>query len=93
MDNTASAGGRRRNHRRGIVVKLVMVRQREGAEWVIMLVPQPIQLMQRNDRRRRRLRASNVEWEIGGSGFKTAVPVNVLSCGQTDDGGPLSGSA
>jgi hypothetical protein len=38
-----------------------------------MLVSQPTQLTQENDRRRKHSRASDPEWEIGISGFKLAV--------------------
>jgi hypothetical protein len=51
-----------------------MVRQRDGVEPVVMLGSQPIQLTQRNDRRRRDSRASTPKWEIEDSGFKLAVP-------------------
>jgi hypothetical protein len=51
-----------RNHRRGIVVRVVIVRQRgEGVEPVFMLRSQLIQLTQRNDRRCRHLRASTLK--------------------------------
>jgi hypothetical protein len=43
-----------------------------------MLVSQPIQLTQENDRRRKHSRASDPEWEIGNSGFKLAVPSKVF---------------
>jgi len=39
-----------------------------------MLGSQPIELTQRNDRRRKHSRASNLEWEIEDSGFKPAAP-------------------
>jgi hypothetical protein len=55
-----------------------MVRQRgEVAELVFMLVSQPIQRTQENDRRRKHLIASNPEWEIDMSGFKLAVPSRI----------------
>jgi hypothetical protein len=75
------------NHRGGIVVKLVIVRQRgEGAEPVFMLVSQIIQLRQSNDRRRRHSRASNPEWEIGDSGFELAVPSRCSSAARPTKG-------
>jgi hypothetical protein len=53
--------------------------QGEGVELVVMLVSQLIQLTQRNDRRCRHSRASNLEWEISDSSFKPAVPSQPLA--------------
>ena len=57
-----------------------------------MLVPQPVQLMQRNDSLSQT--PESIECRVGDRGFwlQNGCAVNVLSCGQTDDRGPLSGS-
>jgi hypothetical protein len=89
MHGTTKAGQHHRNHRQGIVVKVVMVRQlgERGQRWRSYSYLDQCNWLE-NDLRRSYSRVSNLEWEIEEFELQTGFAV-VLSCGEAEKGGSI----